>query len=186
MDKENEYKTNLPYGFSEVDGTVQVNESKIAVSEWMFNAASRYLSNVPQAVVEEVQSEYLREKDVVVTMDEAVEKVTFSMIEQYIATELNFRLKDFDPDMKVNELERIQEKLDRELSEDEVKRIGQNYKMNGPEYSEAILRHFIFDNPDAKIYLVEGLVERHSGKESISMSQASPDIKQEVSKEKSR
>lgn len=157
MDKNNEYKTNLPYGFTVVDGKVQVNESKKAVSEWMFDAASRYLADIPQAVVEEVQSHYFREEDSVITMEEATEKVTFSMIEQYIATELNFRLKDFNPDLKVSELERIQEKLDRALSAEEVKSICANYKMGGQEYSKAIAKHFIFDNPNAKVYAMEGL-----------------------------
>ena len=78
-------------------------------------------------------------------------------ISQYIATELNFRLKDFNPDLKVSELERIQEKLDRVLSAEEVKSICANYKMGGQEYLKTIAKHFIFDNPNAKVYAMEGL-----------------------------
>lgn len=119
-----------------------------------------------------------------ITMEEAAENVTFSMIEQYVATELNFRLKDFDPDIKINEPERIREKLDRVLSDDERKSIGANYKMAGKEYAEAIARHFISDNPNAKINTIEGLGEIYI--RNTNMSQVSQEIKQEAVKEKSR
>ena len=149
MERE-KYETNLPYESETRDGETQINESKNAVYQWMLDAANRYSADVPQAVLEEIQSHYLREEDCVITMEEAARKVTSDMIEKYIAAELNFRLKDFDPEMKANETERILEKLNKPLSDDEARKVGANYKMAGEEYANAIASHFILDHSNVK------------------------------------
>ena len=73
MERE-KYETNLPYESETRDGETQINESKNAVYQWMLDAANRYSADVPQAVLEEIQSHYLREENCVITMEEASRK----------------------------------------------------------------------------------------------------------------
>lgn len=150
-DYEESFKTNLPYGYELVDGRIVVDDSKREVVAWIFNATERYSNDVPDILVKQLQKNFYEELGAELEYEEAKGRVSFGAVEEYLCTELNVRLMNFDPEIKESRVERIKECLTAPLNEEQQTLIEDRFLKSGAEYKKEIIRHILMDSQKTSI-----------------------------------
>lgn len=108
------------------DGTLVVDEKEASVVRWIYKMIAEYSDNLPDFLIKEVIARY-EDEDMEITPEEAKEKISLYMIQRYISTELNIRMRQYE-DMQ-GEPEQIQHFLDVRLDETLLATVEDEYRL---------------------------------------------------------
>jgi len=114
-----------PFGYEWKDGTLEVNENNADIVKWLYKMTLEYMNNPPDYLIKKI----IDNSEEKLSYEEAKERVTLTMVLEYMVTELNKNNRQEDIPSEVQEF--LRKPLDKEL----LTAVEQIYKSNSVEYS---------------------------------------------------
>ncbi len=129
-----------PLGYVWKDENLEVNKKEAEIIKWIYQMITEYYDNPPEVLIRDVmakndEKKIIHEDVKELTYEEAKEKVPLSMVERYVAAELNLRMEQYEKDKQEDTPHELQEFLVMQLDKKYLTEIEKRYQAElGIEY----------------------------------------------------